>query len=261
MRGSRLATERAEIERNILFYIVASASFVEITSDLYTRNLVEFFDDDAEIVAWLRDVWEEQELGHGAQLKCHMQKAWPEFDWASAYARYYDEFSRHCTQAGMAENQAEELAALCVVETGTATLYRMLADASDEPELCRIAARIGNEEVGHYKQFLRHFSRCRIRDKLSARAILRAVWCQVRAIDSEDAFYAFKHVYLGLNPGAVFDPLLYQAFRSSCRKLARRHFPCEMALKMLLKLLPLPSIFQRIVVPPLASISRLLLAI
>jgi hypothetical protein len=253
--------ERADIEANIIFYIVASASFVEITSDLYTRNLVEFFEDDAEIVSWLRAVWEAEELGHGARLKSHVMTAWPDFDWGSAYARYHDEFRLHCTQAGMAASQAEELVALCVVETGTASLYRMLANASDEPRLHQIAASIGSEEIGHYKRFLRYLLRYRARGRLSSTRILRAVWSQMTAIESEDAFYAFKHVYLSRNPGMAFNRTAYVAFRRSCQKLASRHFPFGMAIKMLLKLLPLPTIFQRIAVPPLASMSRLLLSI
>ena len=32
-----------------LFYLIAAASFVEITSDLYTRNLIEFFQGNPEI--------------------------------------------------------------------------------------------------------------------------------------------------------------------------------------------------------------------
>jgi hypothetical protein len=257
----QLDRERAEIEANILFYIVASASFVEITSDLYTRNLVEFFEDDAEIVSWLSAVWEAEELGHGTRLRSHVKTAWPEFDWASAYARYHGEFSLHCTQAGMAASQAEELVALCVVETGTASLYRMLANASDGPKLRQIAARIAGEEIGHYKQFLRYFLRHRACGRLSTGRILRAVWSQITAIESEDAYYAFKHVYMSRNPSVSFNHTAYVAFRRSCRKLASRHFPYGMAIKMLLKLLPLHPIFQRFAVPPLASMSRLLFSI
>ena len=34
-----------------LFHIIAAASFVEITSDLYTRNLIEYYRGDDEIAA------------------------------------------------------------------------------------------------------------------------------------------------------------------------------------------------------------------
>jgi hypothetical protein len=48
----RTARERVR-ENRLLFYTVASAAFVEITSDVYTRNLVEYFRGDDESVGWL----------------------------------------------------------------------------------------------------------------------------------------------------------------------------------------------------------------
>ena len=72
-----------------LFYLLASASFIEITSDLYTGNLVEFYRCDAEIVDWLERYWQKEELQHGAALKRYVQTAWPEFDWEDAYRSLY----------------------------------------------------------------------------------------------------------------------------------------------------------------------------
>jgi len=256
--GVHIAPDLAEIDRNIVFYIVASASFVEITSELYTQNLSDFFRDDEDIVGWIGDVWQREELGHGAQLKSYVHAAWPDFDWNAAYQRFFDEFSPECAPTAMAASQRQELVALCVVETGTASLYRMLAEATHEPELSRIATSIANQEIGHYKQFLRHFLRYRSREEMSVLAILRAVSAQAAAIDGIDAYVAFKHVYLSRNPGTEFTPSAYKAFRKGCRKLSSRHFPHRMAVKMLLRLLPLPPTLERIIVPPLALMTRLL---
>ena len=49
-----------------LFYCLAAASFVEITADLYTANLVEFYRGDDEVSGWLSQQWEPEELQHGA---------------------------------------------------------------------------------------------------------------------------------------------------------------------------------------------------
>src|SRR5580698_4699799 len=68
-----------------LFYSLAAASFVEITSDLYTSNLIAFFQGDDEVVSWLSRQWEPEELQHGATLKRYVETAWPEFDWNAAY--------------------------------------------------------------------------------------------------------------------------------------------------------------------------------
>ena len=74
-----------------LLYMLASASFVEITSDLYTNNLVEFYRGDDQISTWLTQHWESEELRHGAALKRYVQTAWPDFDWDAAYRDFYGE--------------------------------------------------------------------------------------------------------------------------------------------------------------------------
>lgn len=43
--------------REDLFYMVAGASFIEIAADLYTDNLIEYFNDQPEIMQWLADHW------------------------------------------------------------------------------------------------------------------------------------------------------------------------------------------------------------
>ena len=83
-----------------LFHILASASFIEITSDLYTHNLVEFFRGDDEIVEWLEAGWEKEELQHGAALKRYVQTAWPDFDWEAAYRSSSPTTRRCCTSSG-----------------------------------------------------------------------------------------------------------------------------------------------------------------
>src|ERR1700722_10940959 len=45
-----------------LFYLLAAASFVEITSDLYTKNLIEFYRGNLEIEDWLANYWEHEEV-------------------------------------------------------------------------------------------------------------------------------------------------------------------------------------------------------
>src|SRR5260370_36134039 len=69
--------ERDRIKEDTqLLYLLTSASFIEITSDLYTRNLVEFFGEDRETVQWLGGRWEPEKLQHGAPVKRYVQSAW-----------------------------------------------------------------------------------------------------------------------------------------------------------------------------------------
>jgi hypothetical protein len=242
----------------LLLYIVATASFVEITSDVYTRNLVEFFRDDDEVAAWLTQSWESEELQHGAALRRYVETAWPNFDWEGAYARFLVEFMQFCSVDQLASTRALEMAARCVVETGTAAFYRALADMSAEPVLSQLAAEISADEVRHYKHFYRFFLRYREREEPSRAAVLRTLWQRIGEVDAEDAFYAFKHVYLARNPGAEFSSGNYADFRAGLRPLAKQYFPHKMATKMLLKPLGLSAPVGRVVVPAVASASRLL---
>jgi hypothetical protein len=242
----------------LLFYILASASFVEITSDLYTRNLIEFFRRDGDVTEWLEQGWEREELQHGAALRRYVQTAWPDFDWDAAYQSFLAEFVAFCSVDQLSPTPALEMAARCVVETGTATFYRMLPEFNPEPVLRHIAERISADEVRHYKHFYRYFLRYRERERPGRIAVLRTLWNRIGEVDAEDAFYAFKHVYLARNPGTAFESGDYDAFRAGFRALAVRHFPYVMAIKMLLKPLGLNGMVVRAVVPAITSATRLL---
>jgi hypothetical protein len=149
------------------------------------------------------------------------------------------------------------MAARCVVETGTAAFYKALSDMTQEPVLREIASHISADEVRHYKHFYRFFLRYREREVPSRTAVLKTLWARINEVDAEDAFYAFKHVYLSRNPGAEFQDRNYAEFRANLRPLAKQHFPHKMATKMLLKPLGLSAPVGRVVVPAVASASRL----
>jgi hypothetical protein len=253
------ALEREQVKNNaLLLYIVATAAFVEITSDVYTRNLVDFFRGDADVVDWLENAWESEELQHGGTLKRYVETAWPDFGWDDAYRGFLAEFLRFCSVDQLAATRALEMAARCVIETGTAAFYRALAEMSPEPVLRTIAATISADEVRHYKHFYRFFLRYRERERPSRAAVARTLWARIGEVDAEDAFYAFKHVYLACNPHAEFRDNYYAAFRAQLRPLAVRHFPHRMASRMLLKPLGLSAPVGRLAVPAVASASRLL---
>lgn len=242
-----------------LFHILASAAFIESTSDVYTGNLVRFFHDDDEIVDWLKRRWEPEELQHGAALQRYVRTAWPDFDWEAAYEAFLGEYTPLCAVDRLAGTRALEMAARCVVETGTASFYRMLSDLTEEPVLKDLAARIGADEVRHYKHFYRWFRRYRALERPSRLAVLRTLWSRSADVESEDALYAYKALFLRLNPGGTFRMSDYEAYRSDLLKLAQRHMPHDMAIKMLLKPLELNATVGRAVVPAATSASRFLL--
>lgn len=243
----------------LLFQVVASASFIEITSDLYTENLVEYFRDDPDLVDWLAHHWEPEELQHGAALKRYVEIAWPDFDWRRAYAGFFAEYSRCCSLDNLAPTRALEMVARCVVETGTASFYRMLAEAAPEPVLRQIAGNIAADEVRHYKNFFYFFRRYRAAEHPGRTAVLKTLWDRAQEVDAEDAYIAFKHVFCVSNPGIEFQPVKYEAFRDGVRRLGREYFPYGMAMKMFLKPLGLAPVIGRMVLPSATAATRYLM--
>ena len=255
---ARIDTAAVRDDRR-LFELIAAASFIEISSDTYTRNLIEFYDGDAEVVAWLEHGWQHEELQHGAALRRYVETVWPDFDWERAYARFFDEYSTLCKTENFAETRALEMVSRCVVEAGTSSFYRMLADATSEPVLRTLASSISNDEVDHYKHFYRYFRRYAAAEQPSRVMVFRALLQRMAEVDAEDAACAFKHVRLVADPAAPFRKADYDAFRHDIRAIARRHYHYEMAVKMLVKPLGLGGAARRIVVPSATALTRLFL--
>ncbi len=244
-----------------LFYLIAAASFVEITSDLYTKNLIEFYRGNSEIENWLANFWEHEEVQHGAALKRYVQAVWPEFDWERAYQGFFVEYGRECTMENLAETRSLEMVARCVVETGTSSFYRTLSEAASEPVLKEILANISSDEVRHYKHFYRYFLDYKDLERPGRVAILRQLWKRSTDVKAEDAYFAFKHVFLERNPEEAFTQEAYDEFRASFRRIGRTIFPYEMAVKMILKPLDLSAPLGRVVQPAVETTARFLFSI
>jgi hypothetical protein len=241
-----------------MFCLVAGASFVEITSPLYTDNLITFFADDAEVVQWLRARWLDDELRHGELLRDYVQRRWPAFDWETSYKSFLADYGALCTVEKLAPSRALEMVARCVIETGTATFYRMLSAAAQDPELKALAARISADEVHHYKNFYRFFRRYRAIEKPGRAEILCMLWHRLRAVRDEDSLCALKAVHLGRG-GAPMSDSAYTALGEALLFDLRRHFPCDMAAKMYIKPLDLPPLLGRAAAGTLGSAVRLML--
>jgi hypothetical protein len=236
-----------------LFLMLVSASFVEISSELYTRNLVDYYRGDPDLCAWLDGHWQHEEVQHGVALRRYIAAAYPDFPWQRAYDGFLEDYRRFCTVDQLGPTPALELAARCVVETGTATMYTTLHRLSPEPVLRQLTMDIRNDEVRHYKHFLRQFRRYGEREGVGRTAVLRTLWLRAAEVDNEDAFYAFKHTFLACRPRQRFEPAEYQRFRHRAFALARREYPFEMAAKMAIKPLGLARPLHRAAVPLLST--------
>ncbi len=227
-----------------LLLLLCAASFMESGSDLYSSTLSQLFDDDPEVAEWLSNVWECEELQHGRALKAYIAHVWPTFDWDQAFANFFGEYSKMCSLAALEKTRALEMVARCVVETGTATLYRAINACSDEPVLKQIAANIRTDEVRHYKHFYKYFKKYNAIEGNGRLSILGALWRRVVEIKSEDSEVALRHVFAMRYPERIDDIAYNRERAAQVNALVRKHLCADMCVKMLLKPLDLPAPIQ-----------------
>ena len=245
-------------QHEAFFYLVASASFMESGTDLYTENLVEHFAGDEEVTSWLTNYWLPEELQHGRALRRYVETAWPDFDWEPAYRRFVEEFRPYC-DAALERARSLEMASRCVVETGTASYYTTLGRASPDPVLAMLARRIASDEVRHYKHFYRYFRTYRDAERPGRAKVAPALWRRLRMTGGDDSFVVLKPVYRARHPGNPFDMRVYCNIRQKGRDLVRDHFPHEMSVRMMLRPLGLGPRIQRAAVPIAVAIARRLI--
>ncbi len=204
---------------------------MESGSDLYTHNLIEHFEGDLELQAWLREHWEHEELQHGRALAAYVQHVWPEFDWHAGFQAFWKDYGALCTNEQLEPSRGLELAARCVVETGTASLYRALNDIVDEPVLKQLTNHIKSDEVRHYKHFYQAFLRYREQEGLGRYKVFRAILRRVNEIRNEDSDIALRHVFNQCYPHYKDDKVQFQKVAGPAQALLRRHIPAEMTVK------------------------------
>ncbi|SOZ97756.1 putative ferritin-like protein [Cupriavidus taiwanensis] len=243
-----------------LFYLLVSASFIESGSDTYAGNLATYYARVPEAAGWLSEHWEAEELQHGLALRRYVEHVWPEFDWERGYARFFDEYRQTCSIDQFEPTEALEMAARCVVETGTAAYYRALEQASDEPVLRDLTRRISNDEVRHYKHFFHFFNRFAEAERPGRLRVLRALARRLLEIKNEDAAIALRNV-LRMERGVESVPEAeVRALNTRVSGVIRRNIPIEMTVKMLLRPLQLHRGVERAVRAPLvAMVSRVIL--
>ncbi len=84
-------------------------------------------------------------MQHGRALKRYVETAWPDFAWDDAYRDFLAEFLRFCSVDQLASTRALELAARCVVETGTAAGGAILSASDGKQDA---AETLGSSYVG-----------------------------------------------------------------------------------------------------------------
>jgi hypothetical protein len=240
-----------------LYFVLATSALVEAATHHYAANLADYYAGDAGLAAWLRAQWQPEELQHGLALRSYTEAVWPEFDWSVAFGGFYPEYAAACTREQLEPSPALELAARCVVETGTATLYQTLHDYTDEPVLRAITARLKSDEIRHYGKFLSAYERFAARERPSRWQVARAEWRRVREAFSDDGQIAFRHAFRGRYPARNYSDAIYREFQRQLRERIAPCTPVQMTTRMLLKPLALRRPWQALAVAATGAIVRL----
>jgi hypothetical protein len=237
---SRLEHEKVR-DDEALFFLLATSALVEAATQHYATNLIEYYSGDAELATWLREQWQPEELQHGRALRAYVEAVWPEFSWERAFGGFYPEYAAACTQEELEPSRALEMAARCVVETGTSTLYRTLNTYTTEPVLREITARLKGDEVRHYSYFYDAYRRyCAANGRPPRWKVGRALLRRVLEAFNDDGDIAFRHAWNGRYPDRPSTPEDYKRFQTAMRARITPNLPVTMSTKMLLKPLALP---------------------
>jgi rubrerythrin len=241
-----------------LFLTLASASFVEILAETYGSNLIEHFRGDMEITEWLGACWRREEVQHGHALKIYVQTVWPDFDWECAYREFLGQYVALCTVEQLEPHKALELMARCVVETGTSSFYRALQQYVREPVLRQLIGKIKADEAAHYRHFRRFFMTYNATERHGIGAVIATIWRRLRAVRGEDAYIAFKHVHAGRHPNRPFRESDWGRYNRTVKRLARQHYPYLMAVRMLIKPIPMLEPIKKVLQWPLVGLAMLI---
>jgi hypothetical protein len=176
--------------------VAKAASLVERNARDYATYLASVFRDDPEVVCATAE-WAEEEVQHGLALGRWAQLADPTFDFDGAFARFAAEIKLPVSaEASIRGSRVGEWVARCMVECGTSSMYRAIAESTQEPVFKQICENIADDEVRHYKLFYTQLERYLARERVGR---WRRFWVAAqRAVESEDdelayAYYAANH--------------------------------------------------------------------
>ncbi len=182
--------DRSKVDKDIE-KIIRAASLVEANADHYTRYLCNVFRNDPQFCEASLE-WAREEVQHGTVLARWANMVDPTFDFDDAFTRFKQGFNIEAdVSASVRGSCSGELIARCMVETGTSSYYTALGDATEEPVLKVICARIAADELRHYKLFYDYLKQYIESENLSrARRVSIALG---RIVETEDDELAYAY--------------------------------------------------------------------
>ncbi len=239
-----------------LFYLLATASFMETATHLYARNLIGYFADDPAVTLWLTNYWQHEEIRHGQALKKYVQTVWPGLDWGRSYAGFLKEYTTRCHAGALEPSRSQEMASRCVVEMSTAGFYTALSRISRDPVLSILAQHISEDETRHYRYFHHIFRKYQAIENTSRIRLLQTLWRRLRMISNNESFVALKHADAAYHPKENYCAHRHKFIHNRCRRLLMPHFPYRMSVRMLLKPLRLGPRTKYMATPVVDAFAR-----
>lgn len=174
--------------------LVKAACMVEHNSDTYGEYLRRVFADDAEFCAETHR-WAAEEVQHGQALRRWAEMVDPTFQFPESFSNFTEGYQQLPTEVdeSVRGSRCGELIARCVVESGTSTYYTALMEATNEPVLKAICAKIAADEYRHYQlfyRFLKHYG-----GELSLWQRFRIAVARVTEIEDDELPFAFHSAH------------------------------------------------------------------
>ncbi len=239
-------------DNNFLFNLLTIASFIEITSDVYDKNLSIYYKDNEEVVEWLNNTWKIEEIQHGKALKEYINYVWSNFDWEKSYKNFLKGYIPLCKVDNLEDTKAKEMLARMVVETGTSTAYKAIAAYAkdlNEPILEQIAKNISKDEVYHYEKFEEIFKYYKDKEKLKNSEIVKILYKRAKDINNEDIKIAYE---------AINHSKSYDNYMKDVKEFAKKYYPYKMAIKMFIRPLGLSKFSENIISNTITPIFKVL---
>ena len=195
--------------------VVKAASMVEYNAQDYAAYLCSVFHDDPEFQRVAQN-WAIEEVQHGKALGLWAERIDPTFNHEAAFRIYREKIVINTTAPkSIRGSRAGEMVARCMVETATSSYYSALGEATDEPVLKEICAKIAADEFRHYKTFYDNLRRYLDKEKLNKWQ--RFAVALSRIAESEDDELAFAY-YAANDSTGPYDRKTYN------REYARRAY-------------------------------------
>lgn len=249
--------EKAKVQDDpALFYTLVTSSFLESTANFYANNLATFFQNNSEVVSWLRQTWQLEELNHGTVMRMYIKSVWPEYDWDYAYSYFLKDYTSQRLVESFHSSRSLMMLNLCVTETEAALSYRAFANYVDDLILKRLMSLMYADEIRHYKFFLKYFFSYKESEKLGIIALAKTIMKRQKMVNHQDLGIPLKYIPLGWYSSSPFKQVTTQEVLYKVGQIMNQHFSYSIALKMLFKPLGSQTIEQRLTTTLLESILK-----